>query len=253
MGALASQCNAAGVHPRYPRNSQKVRHLNFYKHHLGDYDGATAHLSWDEDMAYTRLLRTYYRREKPFTDRSEAYRLTRATSKAQRSAVDTVLDEFFTQESDGFRNKRADQEIEAYQNQCENNRRVGKQGGRPKKTEVVSENNQSGFVSVPENNPNHKPLTKNQYKPRFAEFWLAYPNKKAKGDAEKAWNALRPDDSLTDQILRAVESAKTGEAWLKDGGQFIPYPATWLRAKRWLDGDSAPQIKYAEGCEGLAL
>ena len=23
--------------------------------------------------------------------------------------------------------------------------------------------------------------------------------------------------------------------WLKDGGQFIPYPASWLRAARWED------------------
>lgn len=87
--------------------------MNYYPHHLGDYDGATAHLSWDEDMAYSRLLRAYYRREKPIPqDSAEAYRLVRAQSAPQRKAVDTVLREFFTLEDDGWHNKRADEEIE---------------------------------------------------------------------------------------------------------------------------------------------
>lgn len=87
--------------------------MNFYKHHLGDYDGHTAHLSWDEDMAYTRLLRAYYRREQPIPA-AEAYRLARASGKVQRSAVDSVLREFFTEGQDGWRNKRADEEIAEY-------------------------------------------------------------------------------------------------------------------------------------------
>ena len=33
------------------------RPLNYFEDHIGDYAAATAHLSWDEDMAYTRLIR----------------------------------------------------------------------------------------------------------------------------------------------------------------------------------------------------
>lgn len=87
--------------------------MNFYNHHLGDYDGATLHLSWDEDMAYSRLLRAYYRREKAIPD-AEKYRLTRATTRPQRAAVDAVLAEFFDLREDGWHNKRADEEIAAY-------------------------------------------------------------------------------------------------------------------------------------------
>lgn len=100
--------------------------MNFYKHHLGDYDGHTAHLSWDEDMAYTRLIRAYYRREGPIPD-SEKYRLTRASSKAQRAAVDTVLLEFFVKDGDVWRQKRCDEEIAAYQAQAATNRRIARQ------------------------------------------------------------------------------------------------------------------------------
>lgn len=69
----------------------------------------------------------------------------------------------------------------------------------------------------------------------FCRFWAAYPKKKSKGDAEKAWGKIKPDEQLTARIIAAVEQAKTQTEWRKEGGQFIPYPATWLNAKRWED------------------
>lgn len=69
----------------------------------------------------------------------------------------------------------------------------------------------------------------------FEDFWEVYPKKKAKGDAEKAWTSIKPNELLAEQILQAVQRAKTSEQWRKDLGQFIPYPATWLRDKGWLD------------------
>lgn len=74
---------------------------------------------------------------------------------------------------------------------------------------------------------------------RFARFWDSYPKKKSKGDAEKVWKRLKPDEQLTQRIIAAVEQAKTQVDWLKDGGQFIPYPATWLNARGWEDEQSS--------------
>jgi uncharacterized protein YdaU (DUF1376 family) len=111
--------------------------VNFYKHHLGDYDAATAHLSWDEDQAYSRLLRVYYRTEKPIpADTGEACRLTRARTSPQRHAVEAVLREFFELRENGWHNKRADEEIAAYTRQVEHNREVGAKGGRPRKPAI---------------------------------------------------------------------------------------------------------------------
>lgn len=124
--------------------------MNFYKHHLGDYDGATAHLSWDEDMAYTRLLRAYYRTERPIPIGQE-YRLARAQGKSPRAAVDSVLAEFFNQQEDGWHNKRADEEIEAYQAQAETNRRIAQ--ARTRQRTVNEPLNESSTKRV----PNHKP------------------------------------------------------------------------------------------------
>lgn len=74
----------------------------------------------------------------------------------------------------------------------------------------------------------------------FDLFWRAYPRKKSKGDAEKAWAKIHPDEQLTEHILRAVEQAKTSADWRKDGGQFIPHPATWLNRRGWEDEHSLP-------------
>jgi hypothetical protein len=70
---------------------------------------------------------------------------------------------------------------------------------------------------------------------RFEEFWKAYPKKKSKGQAEKAWAKIKPTEQLHNEILESLERAKKSADWTKDGGQFIPYPATWLNAKGWED------------------
>jgi len=70
---------------------------------------------------------------------------------------------------------------------------------------------------------------------RFEIFWKAYPKKRSKGQAEKAFTKVKPDEQLLATMLATIERAKKSEGWLKDGGQFIPYPATWLNRKCWED------------------
>ena len=69
----------------------------------------------------------------------------------------------------------------------------------------------------------------------FERFWSVYPKKLAKGDARKAWaqtEAIRPD---IDAVVKAILAQRHTDQWMRDNGQFIPYPATWLRAERWDD------------------
>ena len=94
---------------------------------------------------------------------------------------------------------------------------------------------------------------------RFDAFWAAYPKKKSKGQAEKAWIKINPDDELLGVMLSSLERLKRSKDWLKDGGQFIPYPATWLNAKGWEDElpvtrDSPTTEKdYNSGRDALTL
>ena len=83
----------------------------------------------------------------------------------------------------------------------------------------------------PNPNPNPNP---NIYA-RFETFWEAYPKKKSKGQAEKTFRKIKPDEQLLATMLAIIERAKKSDDWLKESGKYIPYPATWLNARGWED------------------
>ncbi len=171
-------------------------------------------------MAYTRLLRIYYRREKPIPlDAGETCRLVRASTAAQRKAVKIVLEEFFAFCEDGWHNKRADDEIAAYQSQASTNRRIA-QSRSGKRNEYGSNNDSSDdsfHGSSTKGTPNQEPRTKNQepVKPlggkppadnmEFEEAWKRYPKRSGnnpKADALKAWTA-REREGVTAAVMAA--------------------------------------------------
>lgn len=69
----------------------------------------------------------------------------------------------------------------------------------------------------------------------FSEFWEAYPRKVGRAAAARVWKKLNPDADLAALIVAAVHRQRTCRDWLRDGGQFIPHPTTWLNAGRWDD------------------
>jgi hypothetical protein len=78
----------------------------------------------------------------------------------------------------------------------------------------------------------------------FSRFWKVYPKKVAKLDAIKAWNQHNLD-SKADVVISAVLSQKNLPSWKKDGGQFVPHPASWIRGGRWNDEVKDPDA-YTE-------
>ena len=85
-----------------------------------------------------------------------------------------------------------------------------------------------------------------EYGEVFSAFWNAYPNKKDTGKAAKAWDKLTVDEELLGKIQHGLAAAKVSRDWVKNGGEFIPYPASWLNARGWeseyqpADGRTAP-------------
>jgi len=75
----------------------------------------------------------------------------------------------------------------------------------------------------------------------FAAFWDAYPRKKNKGKAEERWATLQPDVDLLAAMLSKLVQAKQTPDWIKEDGKYIPHPATWLKAKGWLDEFPTPR------------
>ena len=152
--------------------------MHYYSHNIGDFNNATIHLSVEEECMYHRALAWYYSNEKPLPkEREKIYRYLRATTKKLQAAVDNVLDDFFTEEADGFHQSRCDAEIAEYQNRQAKAVEAGKASAeaRRKASEAkasVEQDNNDGSTSKeqpfndrsttvqPTNN--HKPITNNQ-------------------------------------------------------------------------------------------
>lgn len=81
----------------------------------------------------------------------------------------------------------------------------------------------------------------------FDEFWAVYPNKRDKSKARELWQKLDPDEALKKQIIAAVKQQAKSDEWTKDGGQYVPYPSTWLRRRRWEDEPTTPTVAESGG------
>lgn len=128
--------------------------MNFFKLYIGDYQRDTGALSLLEHGAYMVMLQHFYATEKPLPVGRELYRLLRCETKADRQAVDSVVDKFWQIVDDGLINLRSQEEIAKAEHQRTVNREIGKRGGRPKTTEKITD---SVSDSVSESKPNHNP------------------------------------------------------------------------------------------------
>ena len=208
----------------------------WYKFHLGDYITHTTHLSDAEDLAYRRLLDLYYMSEKPIPLDTDA---VSRRIRLDLDITESVLNEFFEKTPEGYRNSRCDAEVEKYQQRVETNRSLGLRGGRPKKTESVSE-------SKPNDNPKKIQIQKenkdiSSQATRFNDFWSAWPSSKrkvGKGACEVKWNRLGLDP-LADRIIASVTRLKASEQWTSG---FEPAPLTYINQRRWEDESESVSI-----------
>lgn len=69
----------------------------------------------------------------------------------------------------------------------------------------------------------------------FAMWYRHYPKKKAVGDAKKAWAQTKKDRPSVEQMIEVLKAQCSTDDWRKANGQFIPYPATYLRRLQFLD------------------
>jgi hypothetical protein len=74
----------------------------------------------------------------------------------------------------------------------------------------------------------------------FDRFWKAYPRHEGKEPARRAWRRLKANIQLCRIMSAALARQKTSESWQRDGGRYIPMPATWLNQHRWEDEPTSP-------------
>lgn len=210
--------------------------MHYYQFHIGDYRAATSHLSNEEDLAYRRLLDMYYDTEQPIPlDIQWVSRRLRLGSEV----VLSVLKDMFEETSEGYKNKRADDEIQAYHAYLQKQKANGKLGGRPKKTQAKPTANPEQTQPEPKKSltTNHKPTTKefiSSADADFEKFWQVWPSsqrKVAKAKCLQVWKRKQLGKHV-DQIIANVKALKASKQWV-DG--FDPAPLTYLNQDRWAD------------------
>lgn len=149
--------------------------MNYYQHHIGDFNNDTRHLTRVERSLYRDLIELYYDKESPLTcDVKTLSRLMMARTTDEKKALTAVLDEYFTLSGDLYHNSRCDIEIAKYRANNSAKARAGKASAAAKKkvkealinacSTGVKQPTEQAATDV-QQTKNHKPVTKNR-KPR---------------------------------------------------------------------------------------
>ncbi|WP_440090123.1 YdaU family protein [Pseudomonas fragariae (ex Marin et al. 2024)] len=223
--------------------------LPYMQFYVADYLADTSHLTTEEHGAYMLLLFSYWQTGKPLRiDRLST--IARVPNERWHSVAET-LSEFFHVTETHWIQFRVESDLDAVNSKTQAASNAGKASAKAKALKKQQELNESSTtVADPlQRNVNHIDTdtdtdtdTDKNIKSSspsaddlFPKFWKLYPNKKGKAAAEKAWKKLKVTDDLFTLIAQGLAKQCASLAWTKDGGQFIPHPATWLNGKRWED------------------
>jgi len=188
--------------------------MNYYQHHIGDFNNATRCLTRVERSVYRDLIELYYDKEKPLTGNIKVLqKLVLAVSDEEIDALNTVLEMFFTYSDDQYRNSRCDYEIEKYQSNQSAKAKAGRASAAKRKrnsTRVEQVNNECAT--------NQEPITNNQE-----------PNKDSSQD--------EPDYTriLVDQVIDMFNTIKATESPNWTAVESRTKPRLTLTKKRIID------------------
>ena len=99
----------------------------------------------------------------------------------------------------------------------------------------VLSNDNVNNISVINNTCSKSDLNGGVNEEKFNQFWSAYPKKVGKDKCQKWFKAHKVDDELLNKMLDTISKFKQSKGWLKDNGQYIPHPYTWLNRGGWED------------------
>jgi len=231
--------------------------MKWYKFAAAEYQIKTIHLSDAEDLAYRRLLDMAYLSEKPIPLDTN---LVSRRIRLDQDIVEQVLSEFFEKTADGYRNRRVEEEVLAYQTIIERNLKGAKaaaqkaaeraaQGVKRRSPRTLteptsdhegnlegsSENTIANLEGNQNKNKNISPLPPSGGFDRFWSTWPSSPRKVGKAACFKTWLKNGMDEHC-DRIVSHVSRLKGTTQWLTG---FEPAPQTYLNQKRWLDDEVA--------------
>lgn len=94
------------------------------------------------------------------------------------------------------------------------------------------------------------------YSDDFLLFWAEYPKKVGKAEAFKRYKKLKLTKTDNADIITALKWQRDSAQWQRDGGRYVPNPATYLSQRRWEDepvydgyGQYGNPNRYTDGDE----
>lgn len=218
--------------------------------YINDYEGDTAHLSLEEDGAYSRLIRLCWRTSGCSVPNDPAWimKRMRANENEYNDIIKPVITEYFTIKNGRVFQKRLQQEFDKVSAKIKAQKLNGKKGGVAKalnsKEKASSESTISPLAKSyhPELDlePELEEEEKKKYTKKekwFEEFWNAFAYKMGKDQAFTAWKSIKGlDNILADQIIDAAKSyASYREKILIPNNSTPKMAQGWLNKKRWED------------------
>lgn len=204
--------------------------MNYYPHHIGDFNSATRHLTRVERSLYRDLIELYYDTEQPLPadDFDRLARRVIAINDEEKEALQFVLDEFFVLDGDLYRHARCDEEIAKYQAQLDAKSRAGKASAKSRqakkralKTAKRTEDERISNIDTSTNEQEmntcstHEQLTKNQEPRTNITTLSSKPDRVSKKDAVEVLDYL---NSKAGRSYRHVDTnLKMIAARLQDG------------------------------------
>jgi len=157
--------------------------------------------------------------------------------KWSRTKVNDFLDELEKKEQlkiirkDRILNKIRIINYDLYQN-YEEEKQQTRQQTRQQKSIYNNDKNEN-------NEKKYKKEVNTAYSEELERFWSVYPNKKKKPNTSKALEKALEKTTI-DVIMSALVDYTKSQDWVKDNGQWIPHPTTWLNGEQWLDEIGKP-------------
>lgn len=138
--------------------------MNFYPHHIKDFNNSTRHLTRVERSVYRDAIELYYDTESVlFDDVDKLSRRLLCVSEEEKIALKTVLSEFFIKTDGGFFHERCESEISKYRANTSAKARAGQASAAKRKQNSTDAKQMLNTCTTDEQlTSNQEPRTNNQ-------------------------------------------------------------------------------------------
>ena len=211
----------------------KLLCLQHQKGHLKEKDMLNICKSYNEDI-FSKFKKdeegNYYNERLEYeSNKRKAYSESRRNNRKKKETYEEDMKNICNSYEKHMENENVNENINITENENKDNRGMGEE---EKETVEILE----------------------VWETQFNEFYSKYPRKVKKQDVKKWFKKNKPSSELFSTMMSSLEQFRGSKEWLKDNGQYIPYPSTWLNQKRWEDEDtkqnspmSALQRAFNEG------